>query len=54
MTNVAPPPPLTAEQLARIQRAVAVVMGKGYGQVSVVIVKGKLHHIKIEISESLD
>lgn len=47
-------PALTPEQIARIQRAVAVVIGRGWGQVSVVIVRGKVVSIKTEISESLD
>jgi hypothetical protein len=49
------PPPLTPQQVGRIQDRVAAVMAKpGWGMVSVVIVKGRVVGIKTEISEALE
>lgn len=54
MNQDAAPSPLTADQMRRIQQAVAnVLKQRGWGQVSLVIVKGRVVGIKTEISESL-
>lgn len=46
--------PLSPAQIDRIQHAVADVLRVGWGEVKVVIVKGRVVGIKIEISESLN
>lgn len=47
--------PLTLKQVQRIQLAVATVIEhRGWGQVSLVIVKGRVVGIKTETSEALD
>lgn len=52
--TILPPPPLTPKQISRIEMAVATIVGqRGWGTVSLVIVKGKVVGIKTEISEAL-
>ena len=47
-------PPLSPAQLLRVESALALVLRKGWGQVSLVVVKGRLVAIKTEINTSLD
>lgn len=45
---------LTPSQIRRIESAMATVLASGWGEVKLVIVKGRLVGIKTEISQSLD
>jgi hypothetical protein len=46
--------PLTAEQLRRLQLAIATVINSGWGQVSLVIIKGRVVGLKTEVNESFN
>lgn len=47
-------PSLSPEQRRRVENALAQVLRKGWGQVSIVVVKGRVVAFKTEIHTSLD
>ena len=47
-------PPLSPKQMRLVENAVSSVLRKGWGQVSVVVVKGKVVAIKTEVHMSID